>query len=63
MTEFYKHYISRNISAFYKRRLFVPILFLVFLIILWILFPLADILFPKKIAKNNSLETLYEDGH
>lgn len=63
MTENYEHYISRNIRIFYKKRLFVPILFLIFLIILWILFPLADILFPKKITKDDSLETLYKDGH
>lgn len=63
MTENYEHYISRNIIAFYKRRLFVPILFLVFLLILWIIFPLGDILAPKHITKKDSIKTLYKKGH
>lgn len=63
MTENYEHYISRNISAFYKRRLLIPIIFLFFLIALWIIFPLGDILAPKNITKNDTMENLYKKGH
>lgn len=62
MTKNFEHYISRNITAFYKRRLLVPILFLVFLIVLWIIFPLVDILAPKRITKSDAMENLYQKG-
>ena len=51
MTENYEHYISRNIKAFYKRRLFSPIIFVIMLIILWFVFPLYDILNPVSMKK------------
>uniref|UniRef100_UPI004055E450 DUF6709 family protein n=1 Tax=Agathobacter sp. TaxID=2021311 RepID=UPI004055E450 len=63
MTENFEHYISRNISTFYKRRLPVPIIFLIFLIALWFIFPLGNILSPETVHKNDNLETLYKNGH
>lgn len=63
MTENYEHYISRNIKAFYKRRLFSPIIFVIMLIILWFVFPLYDILNPVSMKKNTSLADTFNSGH
>ena len=46
MLDNYEHYISKNIRAFYKRRLWSPIFYLLLLIILWFLFPLKDMISP-----------------
>ena len=46
MTPNFEHYITRNIRAFYKRRLFSPILYLLILLVLWIVFPLGEMLSP-----------------
>ena len=62
MTENYEHYISRNIKAFYKRRLFSPIIFVIMLIILWFVFPLYDILNPVSMKKNTSLADTFNSG-
>ncbi len=56
MTENYEHYITRNIRAFYKRRLFSPIIYLSVLLILWLTFPLGDMLFPAKLGNDTSIE-------
>ena len=41
MPDNYEHYISKNIQAFYRRRLFSPMIYLVLLAVLWIVFPLG----------------------
>lgn len=56
MTENYEHYITRNIRAFYKRRLFSPIIYLSILLILWLTFPLGDMLFPAKLGNDTNIE-------
>ena len=61
MTENYDHYISRNIKALYKRRLFSPIVYLIVLIIIWHVFSLTDLLFPADLPENVSLETFYKN--
>lgn len=62
MTDNYDHFITRNIKAFYRKRLFSPIVYLVFLILLWIVFPLSSILFPDNLDLNSSLEQEYLSG-
>ena len=59
MPENYDHYISKNIRAFYKKRLFSPILYLLLLLILWLLFPLHDMLLPKQLSENTSFEASF----
>lgn len=63
MQENYEHYISRNIKAFYKRRLFSPILYLVLLAILWIIFPLGSMLRPSSLDPAKTFDASYEDGN
>ena len=64
MIENYDHYISRNIKALYKRRLFSPIVYLIILGIIWHVFSLTDLLFPVPLSDDVSLETFYkEDGY
>ncbi|MEG0962950.1 MAG: DUF6709 family protein [Lachnospiraceae bacterium] len=60
MTENYHHYISKQIKLLYKRRLVAPIIYLSFLILLWVLLPLSDILFPQELTKPASLPTYYQ---
>lgn len=62
MTENYEHYISRNIKAFYKRRLFSPIVYILLLALLWIIFPLQDMIAPKTIGDANSFSAVYNSG-
>jgi hypothetical protein len=62
MTENYEHYISRNITAFYRRRLFSPILYLCILAALWFIFPLRALLFPPQISQSDSFKSTYESG-
>lgn len=62
MQENYDHYISRNIKAFYKRRLYSPLLYLFLLGLLWIIFPLGNMLSPKALLASASLSDSYESG-
>lgn len=64
MTENYEHYITRNIRAFYRRRLFSPVLYLCILAALWFIFPLSTLLSPPALARNESFQSAYEqDKH
>lgn len=62
MKENYEHFISRNIKAFYKRRLFSPILYLFLLAALWIIFPLDGMLHPMTMAAGDTFGGAYEAG-
>ena len=62
MLDNYEHYISRNIRAFYKRRMLAPIFYLLFLIILWFLFPLKDMISPKVLSQTSELSASYEEN-
>ncbi len=59
MIETYEHYISRNIQAFYKKRVFSPIIYLLFLLVLWFAFPLGDMLVPPQYTDTDTLESAY----
>ena len=61
MTDNYEHYITRNIKAFYKRRLFSPIIYLLLLAILWLVFPLGDMLRPHMLKADETLQNSYQD--
>lgn len=60
MSQNYEHYITRNICAFYKRRLFSPILYLLMLLILWFAFPLKEMLFPMPLKNAGQIAGVYE---
>lgn len=61
MTENYEHYITKNIIAFYKRRLSAPILYLFLLFLLWHIFSLSAPLFPDNLSETDTLETAYRN--
>lgn len=61
MPENYEHYITKNIKAFYKRRLFAPIAYLFILLILWFLFALWSPLFPDSLDASDTLEGAYRN--
>lgn len=63
MTKNFDHYITRNIRAFYKRRLWAPLIYIALLAVLWYLFPLSDIFVPKDLTGHQTLEDAYENGH
>ncbi len=62
MIDNYEHYITRNIIAFYKRRLTSPIVYLLLLLILWFVFPLGEMFAPPRFSDTDTLESVYEDG-
>ena len=63
MIENYEHYISKNIKAFYKRRLFSPIIYLILLLALWLIFPLADMRHPETLSTEESLRSVYSTSN
>ena len=62
MIDNYEHYITKNIKAFYKRRLFSPIVYIILLTVLWFAFSLGDILSPIHINDSVSFEAAYKDS-
>lgn len=62
MTQNYEHYITRNIQAFYRRRIFSPFLYLCILISLWFVFSLSSLLVPPALEQSISFKTAYESG-
>lgn len=61
MIDNYEHYITKNIRAYYRKRLVAPICFLLLLSALWFLFPLEAILHPAPFTAADTLESAYED--
>lgn len=62
MIENYEHFITKNIRAFYKRRLGAPLVYICILIVLWFVFPLSDMFSPAKYENTQTLEEAYEEG-
>ncbi len=62
MPENYDHYISKNIKAFYKRRLAAPIIYLIVLILAWHFFSLSAVFSPDALPEDTSLETAFRGG-
>lgn len=62
MTENYEHYITRNIKAFYHRRIFSPILYIIILTVLWFIFPLSELLSPPELSTTDTLKESYDQG-
>ena len=60
MPDNYEHYITRNIKAFYKKRLFSPIIYLLLLAILWVVLPLGNMLHPHTMEKKETLQAAYQ---
>lgn len=61
MPENYEHYITKNIKAFYRRRLLAPILYLLLLFAVWKLFSLSSLLMPDFLDESTTLETAYRN--
>ena len=61
MLENYEHYISRNIKAYYKRKIFSPAVYLVLLLIVWNIFSLTELLFPASLASDTTLDSLQRE--
>lgn len=61
MIDNYEHYITRNIRAFYKRRLLAPICYLLLLLVLFIVFPLADMFAPAQMTESKALSDAYDN--
>lgn len=58
----YEHYITRNIRAFYKKRLASPICYILLLLVLFIIFPLGDLFSPAKMTEDEALVGAYAKG-
>lgn len=59
MQENYEHYISRNIKSLYRKRLFGPILYLIFAITLWIMLPVTAVVFPTELPGISDMADLW----
>lgn len=60
MLENYEHYISRNITTYYKRKLFAPAAYLLLLVLTWNIFSLTELFFPVAVASDTTLDTMYK---
>lgn len=60
MIDNYEHYITRNIRAFYKRRIAAPICYLVILLVLWFIFPIGEMLAPSHLSDTDTLASAFE---
>lgn len=61
MPENYEHYITRNIRAYYKKKLLAPICYLLILGALWLVLPLQALLNPAPYTDTDTLEQAYAD--
>lgn len=59
MTENYEHYISRTIQSVYRRRLIPPILFLLFIGLLWVIIPIHTVIFPETLTSLSDMRDYY----
>ena len=59
MIDNYEHYITKNIRAFYKRRLFSPIVYCILLLLLFFIFPMYNLLNPTKIGEDKGFADSY----
>ena len=59
MIDNYEHYITKNIRAFYKRRLFSPIVYSILLLLLFFIFPMYNLLNPTKIGEDKGFADSY----
>lgn len=63
MTSNYEHYITKNIRAFYRKRLISPLIYIGILILLWFTFPLSEMFSPAVFENSQTLENAYEEGN
>lgn len=61
MIDSFEHIITKNIKAFYMRRLFSPIIYMAILIVVWFVFPFADMRNPISVDSSTSIRTCYEE--
>lgn len=62
MTDNYEHFISRNIAAFYRRRIGSPLTYLALLALLWLIFPLKEMIFPHQMAESEKILSEYHSA-
>lgn len=62
MIDNFEHYITRNIRAFYKRRLLSPICYILLLMGLFFIFPLGDMFVPAQMSEEDALIDAYAQG-
>ncbi len=62
MKENYEHYISRSIRSFYKNRIIWPIVYLILLIVLAFIYPVADLMNPPAVQLDDdyTIEKCYK---
>ncbi len=60
MIENYEHYITKNIRAYYKRRIWMPLIYIVILGICWFVFSMSSILKPINLSADADLEYFYQ---
>ena len=62
MQENYEHYISKNIKSLYCKRLFGPVIYLIFSVVLWCTLPIASVVFPSELSKISDMGSMYAES-
>ncbi len=55
------HYITKNIRSYYQRRIFFPLLFLLFVFVISLFYPVKSLLIPSTAGNQSSLSKLYKE--
>ena len=56
----YDHYISGNIKTLYRKRLFAPILYLFFILLLFLNLPISSVVFPASLENPTDIKHQYQ---
>ncbi|MCR5468785.1 MAG: hypothetical protein K6F37_07480 [Lachnospiraceae bacterium] len=62
MSSNFDNYISGNIKTLYRRRLYAPVIFLLILVVLWIRYPIANMVFPTEIGSSDKISDHYREN-
>lgn len=62
MPQNYENYISGSIKTLYRRRMYAPAIFLIVLFVLWVRYPIANMVLPSEISSSAKLSDLYREN-
>ncbi|MCR5273155.1 MAG: hypothetical protein K6E13_09245 [Lachnospiraceae bacterium] len=62
MPQNFENYISGSIITLYRRRMFAPIVFLLMLVILWVQYPISNMVLPTPITSSEKLSDMYREN-
>lgn len=57
----FEHYITKNIRAYYGKRIWAPLLYLIIMVAAWFMFSLSSVLNPESMPQNADLDYFYKN--